>query len=261
MTNPTLLAQETPWPGYTLDSIVEAMLGFRGLTNDSTTGRTVATAAEDADCKRLIKSAIDDLHAQFPSSWNIRSYTVTWVSGDHSIALPADCSSLLAVTYAGLSLRPIGRDDYYRLLRSDAEGGGVGTAETGKPAYYRVTGVTDADAGTDPGDTDYRLVLRIYPTPDDAEELVVEYVASAYEFANDEDTIPLTKACQRWVLQRAVEMWGTEAGDPALIQRAFLERQKVEQTLFTWFDSLRDRPSRVRTRPPHVYRRDRWRRR
>lgn len=261
MTNPTLLAQDTPWGGYTLDSIVESLLGMRGLTNDASTGRTVAIAAEDADCKRLIKSALDDLHAKYPSVYAIRSYTTAWTQGDHSIALPANAESLLAVTYGGLSLRPLSRDDYFRLLRSDEEGGGLAAGLTGTPAYYRVTGVADVDAGTDEGDQDYRLVVRIYPTPETADQFIAEYVATAHGFENDGDMVPLGKPFQRWCLHRAAEIWGAERGDDGLTARNERERLKVEDGLFTWLDGMRDRPSRATTRYPHVTRSRRFRRR
>lgn len=261
MTNPTLIGQDTPWGGYTLDSIVEALLAMRGLSNDSSnTGRTAASAVEDADAKVYIKEAIDDLHAKYPNVWAIRTYTTTWTAGDHSIVLPANCGSVLAVTFNGLSLRPLSRDDYYRILRGDDEGGGVAEGSSGVPAYYRVVGFADADSGVTEGLTDYRLVLRLYNTPDTADSLVVEYVATAPDFAFDGDDVPLAKPLQRWVLCRAAEIWGARRGDDPLVQRNERERLKVEEGLHPWFDAMRERPSRATTRYPHVTRYARYRR-
>lgn len=260
MTNPTLIAQETPWTGFTLDSIVEALLAMRGLTNDATTGRTVAITSEDLEAKRFIREAIDDLHAKFPSVYSIQNYTVTWTAGDHSIVLPQNFASLLAVTFNGLSMAPLSRDDYYRILRSDEEGGGVYTEDQGTPRWYRLVGIADNDAGVSAGDTDYRVVLRLYPTPTEAKSLVVEYVTQAVAVANDEDTLPLTNTMQRWVLRRAAELWAGDRNDSALLQTAERERAKVEESLYSWFDGMRDRPSRLTIRYPHVRRHTRFRR-
>lgn len=262
MTNPTLIAQDTPWAGFTLDSIVEALLAMRGLTNDSTTGRTVAITAEDTDAKRYIRGAINDLNDNFPSAYSTRFYTLaSWTADDHSIALPSNVSAVLSVTYDGYPLAPISRDDYYRLLRTDEEGGGLEGEGTGRPSRYRIMGFSDEDAGMGAGDVDYRLVLRLFPTPTDDKELVVEYVALAPAFANDEDALPMTHTMQRWVLYRAAETWAGERGDVALLQTAERERQKVEQTLYSWFTTSRVHSSRATTRRPNVTRtRDRFRR-
>lgn len=254
MTNPTLVGQDTPWGGFTLDAIVEALLAMRGLTNDAATLRTVASVTEDADCKRFIRSAIDDLNTRFPSVWSIRNYTVAWVAGDHSLNLPANCGSVLAVTFNGLSLRPLSRDDYYRIKRGDDEGGGVSLGSTGIPGYYRIVGFSNT------ADADPRLVLQLYPTPSAADELIVEYVSVGPEIATDTFDIPLGLPFQRWTLCRAAEIWGSERGDDPLVQRQERERLKVEETLHSWFDAMREKPTRATTRYPHVTRQQRYRR-
>lgn len=254
MTNPTLIAQDTPWDGFTLDSIVEALLKPFGLTNDATTGRTLASTAEDADARRYIKQAIDDLHARFPNTWSTRLYTTTWTAGDHSILLPANCEGIFAVTLGGRPLDPLSRDDYLRILKTDAQGGGVDLGTAARPAGYRVTGFADNDPLTTSGATDYRLVLRIYPTPSAADTLVVEYAACAPQFANAGDDVPLARPLQRWVLYRALEMWSSDVNNGASLASAERERAKVEETLHSWFDSYQDRPSRATTRYPRVTR-------
>lgn len=261
MTNPTLIAQGTPWGGFTLDSIVEAILNMRGLTNDSSKRYTLATTAEDADVKRVVYEAIGELQDKFPSAWSVQFYTATWTAGDHSIALPSNLSAPLAVTYNGFPLAPISRDDYYRLLRSDEEGGGLVGEGSGRPNWYRLMGYSDEDAGSGAGDVDYRLVMRLFPTPDDTEQLVVEYLALAAAIANDEDALPMTHTMQRWVKSRAAEILASERGDGNLLRNVERERQKVEDTLHAWFTASKVHASRVTTRRPNVRRtRARWRR-
>lgn len=257
MANPTLLAQDTPWGGFTVDAIVETLLNMRGLTNDATTGRTPASTADDADARRCIKLAIDDLFDRFPSTWSVREFTTAWTAGDHSIALPAGFKGVLYVTLGGRPLDPLSRDDYLRILKTDAQGGGVTVGTPARPLGYRIVGVTDADTDTDPGDRDWRAVLRIYPTPDSADELVVGYCAEAPSLSVGADPLPIGRSLQRWSLYRAAEIWSAERGDTALLASAERERAKSEETLHSWFDSMRDRPSRATTRYPRVTRESR----
>lgn len=254
MTNPTLIAQDTPSTSFTLDSAVEALLGMRGLTNDTTTGRTPASTQEDTEARRYVRAAIDDLHAQFPSAWSVRLYTTTWTANDHSIALPANVQSIMGVTFGGVPLDSLSDDDYERILKTDAQGGGVDLGTAARPAGYRITGFSDEDPLTTSGAQDYRLVLRIYPTPSAASTLIVEYVATAPQFTNAGDYIPLARPLQRWILYRAAEMMAAEKGDTPLLEKSERERAKVEETLYSWFDAVRDRPSRATTRFPRVIR-------
>lgn len=254
MANPTLIAQDNPWAGFTLDSIVEALLGMRGLTNDTTTGRTPASTADDADARRFVRSAMDDFHAKFPSLWSTQFYTATWTANDHSINLPANCQSVIAVTFDGYPLDPWSRDDRYRAERPAALGGGFESVPSTRPGAWRVMGYADADSGTAAGQQDYRQVLRLFGTPTTAGTLIVEYVALGALVDNATDKLPIGRPIQRWVLYRSGEMWGSERGDDALLQKSLGERAKAEDTLHSWFDGMRDRPTRATTAYPRVIR-------
>lgn len=260
MTNPTLIAQETAWTGWTEDEIVEAVLKPKGLTNDASTGRTVATASESSEAKRYVREAADELHAMLSNVFAFRWYETTWTAGDHSIALPADVGSVLQVSYAGFNLRPITRDDLARLQRSDEEGGGIDGEATGQVGYYRVAGFSDEDAGATAGDRDWRLVLRIYPAGDAAETLKVNYIALAPALTVGADPLPWLPTMQRWIRLRAGEIWAADQGDVAQGSAQERERAKVEVTLHSWLEAMREMPSRARTRLPHVTRSRRWRR-
>lgn len=262
MTNPTLIAQDTPWRGFTFDQLEERLLASRGLTNDSTTGRTVASTAEVTAVQMHLRRAFDLLNADFPSLWSVQRYTVTWTAGDHSIALPANVMAILNVTYKGLSMRPLNRVDYYRLLRSDEEGGDVSTADAG-PMYYRITGHSDEDAGTGGGDRDWRIVMRLHPAPptSDTEQLVVEYLSLAKDYAAsttvEADPLPLHPWLQGWVLERAKELWSAENGDSAIQKVAENERMKHERSIHRWIEGIRPPSGAVKWRYPNVARRGR----
>src|SRR5262245_4986281 len=119
MTNPTLVAQAAAWQGFTLDSAVEKLLSMRGLTLNTATGRTLATATEETEAQEAIYSAIDDLFTKFPGVFNRQWLTQAWVSGDHSISLPDGVHAILQVKFGGVQMRPLSRDDLARIERSD----------------------------------------------------------------------------------------------------------------------------------------------
>ncbi len=251
MTDPTLIAQDTPWRGFTFDEIEERLLASRGLTNDSTTGRTVATTGEVTAAKVHLKRAFDLLNARYPSLWSSRFYSFTWTSGDHSVALPANVMAILNVTWKGRSLKPLTRDDYYRLLRTDDEGGD--TAATQDPNNFRVTGFSDEDAGATPGDRDWRIVMRLHPIPASGEAVVVEYLALSSDFTSVEpDPIFLYPFMQGWALERSKELWAAENGDSAIQKVAEGERLKHETDIDRWIEGTRPPASRMTWKYPNV---------
>ena len=258
MANPVLVTQETPWSGFTVDSAVEAVLRTRGMSNDAATALTPAQAWDDADVRRCLRQAVDELFAKYPNTYSVRTYTAAWTSGDHSIALPAGAEAgVFAVRLGGRPLDVLSRNDYERILKTDEQGGGVAEGTAERPFGWRIVGFTDADAGTDPGDVDYRAVLRIYPTPTGTPSLEVDYATVAPALAVGGDTLPMSRPLQRWVVYRATEMWASERGDAALVGGTERQRIQTEETLHSWFDLYRDRPTRATTRYPRVTRHSR----
>lgn len=249
MTNPTLIAQDTAWAGWTRTELQEQLLASRGLTLDATTGRTEATTAEQTDSLTAIYRALNLLTAEFPSLWVRRSYSVAWTSGDHSIALPANVMAILAVRFNGLELTPLDRDSWQRLLRSDDEGGDV--ADSQDPTYYRVSGFSDEDAGVDAGDRDWRVVLRLHPVPNTNDDLEVEYIALSVDVSTAADPISLFPFLQGWVLERAKEIWAAQNGDAAQAGTSEKERLKHERAINNWIESgTRESSSRVTWKYP-----------
>lgn len=260
MTNPSLIAQDTPWRGFTMDEIVEAVLMPKGLTLSASTNRTIATTEEQSRVERYVREAVDELHAMLPNVFTFQWYEATWTVGDHSIALPANMGSILQLTFDGYNMRPITRDDYARLRRTDEEGGGIESEEGGRVAYYRVTGYSDEDAGTAAGDRDWRVVVRLFPTPLEAKTLKVNYISLPPALTVGADPMPYLPTMQRWIRHRAGEIWAADSGDVAQQSSCERERAKVEPTLQGWFEAMRELPSRARPRRPHVTRKLRYRR-
>ena len=258
MTNPTLLGQDTGWAGWTFEELMERILAGRGLTMDPTTGRTPATAAEETAARDALYRAINLLPARFPSLWDIRTWTTAWVSGDHSVALPQNTMAVLAVTFDGLSMSPMSRDDYYRLLRPDDEGGDTGDAS--RPTRYRVVGASDQGVGS----VEWRVVMRLHPEPATdyaGKQLVVQYVSLGVDVQTSEtDPMPLFPFLQGWCLERGRELWAVEAGDGSMAQVAEAERMKHERDINSWIDSgTRQGSSRMRWRYPNPSRGSRYR--
>lgn len=257
MTNPTLITQDTPWRGMTFDQLEERVMAAFGLTNDTTTGRTPATAGEVVAAGTHIKRAFDLLAAEFPSLWNMRTYEVAWTSGDHTIALPSNVMAILSVTLGGNKLRPISRDDYQRLLRTDEAGGDLGASS--KPLYYRIAGHADGGAAGE----DWRLALRLHPQPGsgyDTLTLAVDYQALAHGYADETDVIALYPFMQGWVLERAKELWAAEMGNSALMGTAREERREHAASIAAWVERGTRETSHARMtwRYPNVTRRRRY---
>lgn len=254
MTNPTLIAQDTPWRGFTGDELEERLLSSRGLTADSTTGRTVASTAERTAAKAHLQRSFDLLNADFPSLFTVQRYSVAWTAGDHSIALPANIMAVLSVTWGGVYLRPMGRVDYARYRRSDDEGGDIAAASD--PTHFRISGHSDEDAGAGGGDRDWRIVLQLHPAPPatETDTLEVEYLALAKDHFIDAttsaDPLPLFPWLQGWVLERAKELWSAENGDSAIQGVAEKERAKHERSINRWIEGIRPPAGVVRWQYP-----------
>ena len=162
--------------------------------------------------------------------------------------------AILGVTWKGLSLRPMTREDFYRALRSDEEGGDVGA--TDDPKYFRITGFSDEDAGVGAGDRDWRIAMRLHPVPASAEETIVEYLALSSDFTSTEgDPIFLFPFMQGWALERARELWSAENGDSAIQKVAEGERLKHETDIDRWLEGTVAKASRFTWRYPNVTRR------
>lgn len=255
MTNPTLIGQDTPYAGFTVAAVVEALLTSRGMTNDSTTGRMVASTDENAHAHRDVRRALDELHQTFPNTFAFRTYSTTWVANDHSILLPANCGQPLEVRLNGLPLLPMSRDDLAKQRRATDEGGGIIT-EGASPTQYRISGYADGGAAL----TDLRTVLRIYPTPTTADSLDVDYVSIGGDLASETENLPVWPTLQTWILERAKVFWCADAGDDSGIRTATLEMKRVEATISNWLDGTHEAPQKVSWRypNPHSKRRKRY---
>lgn len=248
MTNPTLISQDSPYSGFTVATVVEALLTSRGLTNDATTGRMPASTDENAHAHRDVRRALDELDQKFPSVWAFRTVSATWVANDHSYSLPANCGQVLEVRLNGLPLRPMSRDDLAKQRRSTDEGGGILT-EGGTPTQYRIMGYADASAGADL--TDLRQVLRIWPTPTSALSLDVDYVSMGSDLATEAEKLPVWPTLQTWVLERAKVFWCSDVGDDAAIKSALTQMAMVESLVGSWLDGTHEAPQRVTWRFPN----------
>jgi len=250
MTDPTLIgSSETTWAGWSVTKLMENVLSSRGLTLDSSsTGRVAASTAEQNECRDRVHRALGDLNVKWPSTWFKRTYTVTWTSGDHSIALPQNCAVVNFVWYGGVPQIPLADEDYVRFVRSDSQGGGVKSSSV-QAGYYRITGVTEVTGGTP--DPYYQRVLRLFPTPSsgfDTDTLVVEYLARAPDMASADDAnvMELDDSFVQWVAERAKEIWGLDAGDTGLVERAMAAKERIEETIFLRLEGTTEFPDRVR---------------
>lgn len=245
MTNPTLIGQETAWKGWTETELREAILRARGLTLDSTTGRPVASTDEQTAADKALQRAFDEACTRFPSVYSRRSYSVAWVANDHSIALPQNVGSVTSVTYGNRPIYPNTREDHQRLLRPDDDGGGL-IVDAGDPLYYRITGFADGGSGLI-----WQQVLRLYPTPTDAQTLGVEYVALSPDLANPAYVVQLFPFLQGWLRDRAVEFICGDSNDMAGQKTAYTQREICERSIDKWLEGTREYPEKIRYRRPN----------
>lgn len=251
MANPTLVGSETPHAGFTVAQAAEEVLKAAGLTNDATTGRTVADVAQAAEALVCVRRAVDALFTRYPNLYAIRTVSGTWVSGDHSLALPANVGQPLTVRYNGVDLRPWSRDDLERSRRPTDQGGGVATEDSGRPEGYRLTGyATEAAPGGG-----HTQVLRLYPTPAGtfaAQGYEVDFVAMGPALTALTATLPIWPTLQTWVVAQAKQFWAAPRNYSAGVKSAALEQAQAENVFEGWIESgMREHPSRVTWRRPN----------
>lgn len=251
MTNPTLIGSETPYAGFTVTQAAEEVLKATGLTLDSTTGRTVADAAQSAEAYTCIRRAVDAIFTRWPNLYGIRTVSGTWTSGDHSLALPANVGQPLTVRYNGVDLRPWSRDDLEKSRRPTDQGGGVATEDSGKPEGYRLTGYA-VESGAGLGHTQ---VLRLYPTPAGsfaAQGYEVDFVAMGPALTTLTTTLPIWPTLQTWVVAQAKELWCYPRNYRAGLESALREQAQAESIFEGWLESgMREHPARVSWRRPN----------
>jgi hypothetical protein len=247
MTNPTLVAQDTAWSGWTVTQLLDEVLRPFGLTNDSATDRVVASTDESTLARDAVRLALTYLNTQYPNVWARRIYSVTWTSGDHSIIVPANCKFIERVFYGGLPLQSLSLEDRTRLVREDDQGGGWKITSE-KPEFYYISGIAD-NGGTG---ADWRMVMRLVNTPGsgyDTETLTVHYIAKSVDLASadDADYVEIDILYHDWVVNRAVEiMAGKLGGAQPIAQSATGERSSIEKILWDHLEGTGEYPDRLR---------------
>lgn len=243
MADPTLIVNNTPYSGFTVEQICERLLASRGLTLDSATMRTEADTYQAADAYNRIRRACALFHARYPGLFTIQPYTVTWIAGDTMVALPANARDIVYVDYDGRPLRPITRKMRQNIL--DGRNANTNAQEyttTGEASFYDLAGMTNAGTSDDP---DYRPVLRLIPAPSNSKTLEVGYNSKAPALpsstAEEKDNpLPYNEAMQEWILRRAQELWGADDGDRVLVATAREERGVTEMDIDEMVEAMMD---------------------
>jgi hypothetical protein len=251
MANPTLVAQDDAWGGWTHSQILDEILRPFGLTNDSTTDRVEASADEVELARDALRLASGYFHAKWTSLWARRLYTVTWTVGDHSIALPADVLAIKRVYFGGYPLDPLSLEDRTRLANNDDSGNDWKIEGDTRPRYYYISGITDTNADQ----TAFAPVLRLVIEPDAADELVIEYTArsKAYLSADDADILSIAPLFQDWLAQRGVEILASRLGPARTVaDSAMMERAKIEDVIQDYLEGTGEFPDRLRWDFPPV---------
>lgn len=242
MANPTLVGSETPFSGFTLATVVERLLATFGLTEDSTTGRTVATTEESAQARVFVRRAVSMLNGRFPSIWSIREVTGTWTAGDHSVQLPANCRSVLYVLWDGLPLQALSRDDELRILNPNDAAGSASLPKTGGDVlFYRTTGFVSGQIVP---------VVRLYATPAEAKSYAIGYNSLAPQLTTDGSTLPMMPQFQEWVLAKARELWADELNDLTQKKSSIVALNDIEKTLIPDTEAMLERPARLKWKYP-----------
>lgn len=243
MANPTLVGAVTPYAGFTVAQIVERLLSTFGLTEDSSTGRTVATTEESAQARVFVRRAVSMLNGKFPSIWSIRETTGTWTAGDHSLAMPSDCRSILYVVFDGLPLVAMTRDDELRNMQANAADGTAQSPKTGdgNVLLYRTTGVTSANL----------IVVRLYDTPAEAKTYSIVYNTLAPALTTDASAMPMMTQFQEWVLAKARELWASELNDLIAKSAAVGDLRTIEADLIPDTEAMLEVPHRMKWRFPN----------
>lgn len=260
MTNPTLLTQDTAWSGWTGTEFLDEILRPFGLTNDSSTTRVVASTDEQALARDALRLSTTYLFTQYANVWARRIYTLTWTANDHSIMLPANVKYVERVFFDGIPVDPITLEDYTRFVKSDALGGGFKStyASSQSSLYYMVTGIADAGAIANGGagtSFDYRMALRLMPTPTEAKTLVIHYICKSPDYASSDDSkaIELDTLFHDWIVNRAAEILAAKLGAArAILELVQNERGKVEADIFNHLEGTGEMPTRVRWEYPRM---------
>lgn len=242
MANPTLLASETPYSGFTLAQIVERLLSSFGLSEDSTnTKKTPASTTDQTNARVFVRRAVNVLVGKFPSIWSIREVSSTWVSGDHSVLTPANCRTVIDVLWDGLPLTPITHDDRMRLLRPNDAVGAETSPKTGSEVlFWFISGVTSAQ----------RTILRLVSTPGEAKSYTVIYTTLAPELTNDAAALPMMLQFQEWVLAQARQLFAEEIGDTVQLGLATAAMKRIEDDLRPDVEGMEE-PRRLKWRYPN----------
>lgn len=259
MTNPTLLTQDTAWRGWTGTEFLDEILRPFGLTNDNTTTRVVASTDEQALARDALRLATTYLFTQFPNVWAKRVYSVTWTADDHSKMLPANVKYVERVFFDGSPVEPITLEDYTRFVQSDTLGGGYKSQYRANQLFYFISGIADADTtangGGNTGTPDWRMVLQLAPTPEEAKTLTVHYICKSPDFASadDADYLELDTLFHDWIVNRAAEILCTKLGAArSVLELVQNERMKIEADIFNHLEGTGEMPTRVRWEYPRM---------
>lgn len=247
MANPTLAGNETPFLGFTLATIVERLLATFGLTESAATGRTIATTDESAQARVFVRRAVSMLNGKFPSVFSIRVVTGTWIAGDHSLALPTQCRSLLYFIFDGLPLWPITRDDDLRIRQANTASGVAQAPKTGdgNVLFYRTTGIVLGTTATSVP------VVRLYDTPAEAKSYEMCFNTIAAELTTEANVLPMMQQFQEWVLSKARALWASELNDLAQKSAAAVELKQLEDDLIPDTEAMLEVPHRLKWRLPN----------
>lgn len=247
MANPTLAGNQTPYVGFTLAQIVERLLATFGLTEDSTTGRTVASTEEAAQARVFVRRAVSMLNGKFPSIFSIRTVTGTWIAGDHSLALPTQARSILYFMFDGLPLNPMTRDDELRIAQANTASGVAQAPKTGdgNVLLYRTTGIV---LGTTSVSTP---VVRLFDTPAEAKAYEICFNTIAPALTVESDVLPMMQQFQEWVLQKARDLWANELNDLSQKSAAAVSLKEIESDLVPDTEAMLEVPHRLKWRYPN----------
>jgi len=241
--NPTLVGSGTPYAGFTVAQMVERLLATFGLTEDSTTGRTVASTEESAQARVFIRRAVSRLNGKFPSIFSLRTTTGTWTAGDHSLSLPSDAKSVLYVLYDGLPLEPMNRVDELKIRTANAADNSAQASKFGDGSViaWRTTGVTSTNL----------IVIRLYDTPAEAKSYEIIYNTLAPALTVDATAMPYSTQYQEWVLVTAREMWATELNDQSTKKMAMMDLAIIEKELEPETEAMIELPHKLGWRFPY----------
>jgi hypothetical protein len=259
--DPTLNTDAT-YTGLTVNQMLEEVLRRRGLTLDSdSTGRVVATAAEQADILLYLKRAHNLFNSEYQDSFAVERSSGTWTSGDTAIMAPANCQMVLSIYFNGRFVYPMEMEDLRRGTRFNEDAtSNMGFAfEQQGTLFWRISGVADADAvangGGGTGVPDYRPVIQIYGSSDDnplaAEPYVIDYVRFGTAFVAGTNPGRVPPVVQEWTILRATELWASAENDQVASALAKAERAEIMPAIWAAFDARGDTAQKARWTYPN----------